>query len=118
MERMDVASSDGGRVGINLNGEPRNYFKTFKGSRKRDPLSPLLFNLVANTLSNMLTKARDVGFIRGLVPDLVEGGLTHMQYTDDTICIEMDEDSIAHTKFLLYYFESLFVLKINYHKNE
>jgi hypothetical protein len=70
-------------------------------------------------LSNMLTKARDVGFIRGLVPELVEGGLTHLQYTDDTIIyIKMYEESRAHTEFLLYYFESLFGLKINYHKSE
>jgi hypothetical protein len=38
----------GGRVGINLNGEPGNYFRTFKGLRQRDPLSPLHFNLVAD----------------------------------------------------------------------
>jgi hypothetical protein len=30
----------------------------------------------------------------------------------------VDEDSIMHTKFLLYYFESLSGLKINYHKSE
>jgi hypothetical protein len=35
-----------GRVGINLNGEPENYFRTFKGLRQEDPLSPMFSNLV------------------------------------------------------------------------
>jgi hypothetical protein len=30
----------------------------------------------------------------------------------------VDEDSIMHMKLLLYYFESLHGLKINYHKSE
>jgi hypothetical protein len=50
---------------------------------------------------------------------LVERGLTHLQYVDDTmICLETDEDSIFNTKFLLYYFENMSRLKINYHKSE
>jgi hypothetical protein len=58
--------------------EPGIFFKTFKGLRQGDPLSPLLFNLAADTLSTMLIKDRDAGLIRGLVLDLVEGGLTHL----------------------------------------
>jgi hypothetical protein len=53
------------------------------------------------------------------MPELVERGLTHLQYADDTvICLEIDENSIANTKFLLYYFENMSGLKINYHKSE
>jgi hypothetical protein len=53
------------------------------------------------------------------VPKLVEGGLTHLQYVNDIIiCLEADEDSIAHTKVLLYCFDNMSVLKINYHKSE
>jgi hypothetical protein len=66
-------------------------------------LSPLLFNLVADSLATLMEKAKEAGLIRGLVPDLVERGLTHLQYVDDTvICLEIDEDSISNTKFLLY----------------
>jgi hypothetical protein len=46
--------------------------------RQEDPLSPLLFNLVVDALATILTKARDAGMIKGLIPDLVEGGLTHL----------------------------------------
>jgi hypothetical protein len=109
----------GGRVVIDLNGEPGNYFRSFKGLKQGDSLSPLLFNLVADGLATLLTKAREAGLIRGLVPDLIEGGLTHLQYTDDTIIfLEADDEVIANTKFLLYCFENMFGLRINYHKSE
>jgi hypothetical protein len=48
-----------------------------------------------------------------------EGGLTHLQYADDTILMcEGDESSIKIMKILLYYFDWLSGLKINYHKSE
>lgn len=68
----------GGRVSIMVNGQPGNYFRTYKGLRQGDPLSPLLFSLVGDTLSMMLDRARQCGDIRGLVLDLVNGGLTHL----------------------------------------
>jgi hypothetical protein len=68
------------RVGIKVNVEAGNFFRTFKGVRQGDPLSPLLFNLVVDALATMLTKAKEAGLIRGLIPNLMEGGLTHLQY--------------------------------------
>jgi hypothetical protein len=74
---------------------------------------------VADSLATLLKKARDFGFVKGLVPELVEGGLTHLQYADDTvICLEVDDESIANIKFLLYYFENMPGLKIDCHKSE
>jgi hypothetical protein len=77
----------GGRVCIDLNGERGEYFRSYKGLRQGDPLSPLLFNLVADALSAMLTRACDAGIIQGLVPHLVNGGLSHLQYADDTVIL-------------------------------
>jgi len=42
MDTLDAASNRGERVGIMINGQPRNYFRTYKGLRQGDPLSPLL----------------------------------------------------------------------------
>ena len=42
-----------------------------------------------------------------------------MQYADDTVLIvDGDPDSIKNLKFLLYCFEWMSGLKINYHKSE
>ena len=54
------------------------FFRRFKGLRQGDPLCPLLFNLVADALSAMLLRACATGMVKGLVPHLVEGGLTHL----------------------------------------
>jgi hypothetical protein len=107
---------EGGKVGI---GEDGQFFNTYKGLRQGDPLSPLLFNLVSDALATMFDNAKLTGQIRGLVPHLIEGGLTHLQYADDTIVfLNHDDQSIYNTKFLLYCFENMSGLKINYEKSE
>jgi hypothetical protein len=74
-----------------------------------------LFTLVANALATILTKAWEVGMIKGLMTK----GLTHLQHADDiVIFLEHDEESIANTKFMLYCFEGMSRLKINFHKSE
>ncbi len=97
-----------GRVAININGEIDQYFKTFRGVRQGDPLSPLLFNIVADALSEILLKAKEAGHLEGLVPHLVQGGLTHLQYADDTILFMTNNDqNVITTKFILHCFEAM-----------
>ena len=109
----------GGRVCINVNGERSQYFQTFRGLRQGDPMSPLLFNLVADVLGVMLDKAVNKGHLRGVLNNLLPGGISHIQYADDiVILIDGSEQSIRNLKLILYCFEWLSGLKINYHKSE
>jgi hypothetical protein len=72
-----------------------------------------------DALSAMLESASQKGRILGLVPHLVEGGITHLQYADDTVLlIQNEETSIVNLKLILYCFESMSGMKINYHNSE
>jgi hypothetical protein len=82
-------------------------------------LSPLLFNLVVDMSALLITQAKEDGQIRGLVPHLVDGGISILQYVDDTILfIEHDLEQATNMTLLLCAFENLSGLKINFHKNE
>jgi hypothetical protein len=82
---MVIKSVENGKVCINLNGERSNFFKTFRGLRQGDPLSPPLFNLVADVVSVMLEAGVAKGHITGVLTDLLLEGISHIQYTDDTV---------------------------------
>jgi hypothetical protein len=90
----------GGWVAVNLNGELGHYFRSYKGLRQGDPLSPLLFNLVADGLSAMLERASENDHLVGVTPHLVNGGLTYLQYADDTVLfLQNSQQNIANLNF-------------------
>jgi hypothetical protein len=68
-----------GKVCINVNGERSPYFKTFRGLRQGDPLSPLLFNIVADPSGVMLNKAVSKGRITGVLGDLIPEVIVTLQ---------------------------------------
>lgn len=108
-----------GHVAIMVNDIIGPYFKTRKGLRQGDPLSPILFNIAADSLAVLVKRAQDKGLIKGLASNLVEDGLIILQYADDTIfCFEDDLESARNLKFILCIFEHLTGLKINFHKSE
>ena len=109
-----------GRTAVNINGEVGPYFMTGQGVRQGDPISPFLFNLVVDALASILDLAKRAGHIRGICPHLVTpGGLTHLQYADDTIMmVEGSDEDIQNLKFLLLCFQEMSGLKINFHKSE
>jgi hypothetical protein len=113
------AMTQNGHGGIKINDQTRENFQTKKGLRQGDPLSPILFNIVADMLAILVNRAKLNGQIDGVVPHLVENGLSILQYADDTI-IFMDNDleKAKNLKLLLSAFNQLSGLKINFHKSE
>ena len=74
---------------------------------------------MANVLSNMLDKTVAKGHLVGTLDWLIQGGISHIQYADDTvIMIDGSERSILSLKLILYCFEWLSGLMINYHKSD
>ncbi|WVZ96381.1 LOW QUALITY PROTEIN: hypothetical protein U9M48_042027, partial [Paspalum notatum var. saurae] len=109
----------GGNVAVKVNGQNGPYFQTRKGLRQDDPLSPILFNIVADMLAIIINRAKDVGKVNGVIPHLVEDGLSILQYADDTVLfMDHDLEKARNMKVLLCIFEKLSGLKINFHKSE
>ena len=110
-----------------MNDDIGHYFQSKKGLRQGDPLSPILFNLVADMLAILIERAKvdkilierakvDNQFC-GVIPHLVDDGLSILQYADDTILfMEHDLEHAKNLKLVLSTFEQLSGPKINFHK--
>jgi hypothetical protein len=70
-------------------------------------------------LAIIIKRAKEDGQINGVVPHLVDGGLSILQYVDDTILfMEHDLEKTRNMKLLLCAFKQLSGLKINFHKSK
>jgi hypothetical protein len=108
----------GGTVSFKVKNLIGPYIKSHKGVRHGDPLSPTLFNFVADCLTRLILQAQNNGLIVGLVDHIISHGVAVLQYADDTIvCLKHDFDK-ANLKLLLYLYEMLAGLKINFNKSE
>ena len=102
-----------------MNDQTSPYFVSHKGVRQGDPLSPILFNFVADYLARMVRLSQRNGMLTGLANNLIPHGVAILQYADDTIiCLEEDYENARNMKILLYTYEIMTGLKINFSKNE
>jgi hypothetical protein len=77
----------------------------------------MLFNIIVDMLAILIERAKEDGQVGGLIPHLVEGGISI--YDDDTIpFLEHDLQKAVNMKLILCLFEELSGLKINFHKSE
>jgi hypothetical protein len=74
---------------------------------------------VVDMLAILISRAKEAEQIHGVVPHLIDEGLSVLQYADDII-IFMDNDleRAKNMKLLFCAFEQLSGLKINFHKSE
>jgi hypothetical protein len=108
-----------GTLSVKINDTVGSYFKSKKGVRQGDPLSPLLFNLAADCLAKLVHLAQENNLIKGLIPDVIPKGVAILQYADDTIlCMDDDVETMTNMKILLYIYEKMSGLKINFGKSE
>ncbi|CAN0922512.1 Transposon TX1 uncharacterized 149 kDa protein [Linum grandiflorum] len=70
-----------------VNGEAAGYFKSSRGLRQGDSLSPFLFILVMEILSAILARVHDSGLVSGFFMDevLEQGPVSHILYADDAL---------------------------------
>jgi hypothetical protein len=109
---------ESGVSSVMLNGVPDNYFKCKRGVRQGDPLSPLLFVMVADFLQSILNDALQQGFIQCPVPVNYTNDFPIIQYAEDTLIILPAEiDQLTHLKLILDEFAISTGPRVNYHKS-
>jgi hypothetical protein len=70
-------------------------------------------------LAIIINRAKSEGQIKGVIPNLIDDGLSILQYTDDTILfMEHNIDQARNINLLLSAFEKLSGLKLNFRKSE
>lgn len=71
-----------------MNSSPVGFFNSSRGLRHGDPLSPLLFVIVMEALSRMISAVVNRGFVTGFsVGDTDRGTLniSHLLFANDTL---------------------------------
>lgn len=103
---------------IKINGSLDMFFAGRKGIRQGDPLSPYIFVICMEVLSNMLDKAFSSGDI-SYHPLCKKIGLTHLCFADDLIIFsEASVQSLSRISSILSEFYSLSGLQVYFHKSE
>lgn len=106
------------RLSILVNGSPTDEFCPQKGHRQGDPLSPLLFIIVAKGLNVLLFRALEMEVIKGVSIRVQGIQVSHLQFVDNSILFcQADELEVVNIKRILRCFEIVSRLKINYHKS-
>lgn len=106
------------KIAILVNDTPTKWFKTWKGLRQGDPLSPYLFLLVADCLARLTDSARMSNLFRGIGPS-PECQTALIQFAVDTIFFcEPRNRNMRNLRFLWKIFEWASGLKINMDKSE
>lgn len=90
-----------------------------RGLKQGDPLAPFLFLLVAEGLSGLIRNALSFGKFKGFKFGSSKVIISHLQYVDDTILVgeACDVNFWTMKAILLFFFELVSGLKINYHKS-
>ena len=88
------------KFSVLVNRFPTVFFRSTRGLRQEDPLSPYLFVMRMEVLSILLRRAMVGGFISGCRFRGREGtnfSISHLLYADDTIVFcEASEDELLH----------------------
>ncbi|CAN1121444.1 Putative ribonuclease H protein At1g65750, partial [Linum perenne] len=103
-----------------VNGEASGYFKSSRGLRQGDSLSPFLFIAVMEVLTGILNMAQEADLVHGFCmnEERQTGRVSHILYADDAMVFcDATADQVSHVFAALICFECITGLKVNLHKS-
>ena len=107
---------------IMVDRSPTGFFQNSRGLRQGDPLSPYLFVIGMEALSQLLNCAVDGNYLSGSKIAGRDGDgfvISHLLYADDTLLFcGASKDQLKFLSWLLMWFEALSGLRINLNKSE
>lgn len=102
---------------ILVNGVSKGFFKSSRGLRQGDPLSPL-FIPVIEALRKLISKAEEVGPLEGWQISPNKPQISILQFADDTLLFtQANLVQIRILRSILLLFEAALGLKINLSKS-
>ena len=104
-----------------VNGRPAGFFRSSRGLRQGEPLSPYLFVLGMEVFSILVEKASTRGFLLGhkFVGRSEETlQISHLLFVDDTLVFcKNSEDQLSSPCWILLWFKAFFGLRLNLEKS-
>jgi len=109
------------RFSILVNSEASGFFSSSRSLRQGDPLPLLLFILVMKSLSRLVIKVGEEGFLNGfqITNPPTEGLMTsHLLFVDDTLVFwKPEEGNLGYLRCILLSFEAMSGLRVNLSKS-
>jgi hypothetical protein len=101
-----------------LNGVLGKSLAYKRGVRQGDPMSPLLFVLVADLLQCIINKAHNQGLLQVPIPSNDQAGFSIIQYANDTlILLKASQRQLLYLRAILESFAQSTGLRVNYSKS-
>lgn len=105
------------KFSVLINRSPVGFFSTQKGLRQGVPLSPYLFILAMEGLSQLLARAKELQWIQGFQVGsnpATTVNVSHLLYADDTLTFcQADREQVSNLDTTLIVFEAISGLYIN-----
>lgn len=107
---------------ILINDNPHGFFASSRGLHQGDPLLPIIFVIVMEALSRILSRATIGGYLSRFWVDLHNANpleISHLFFADDSLIMcDVDRDQTLNLGHILLCFEAISSLKIILWKSE
>lgn len=97
-----------------VNGSPKQFFKTSRGLRHGDPLSPYLFILAAYLLGRLIARAKFIGLLKGIASSNGGPSTPFIQFANDSLFfLRANLERMRNIRCILLILKVVSGLKVN-----